>query len=1826
LVIWNDVRDEDASLLVSGVYVDAARTRGLKPNLEDSLVEQRESGPVTVSLAPELLPEIWRANVALLRSTAPAVRSVARDVAERLRLYRDALRVRAFVLDEKPPQWGVDRDGAQEPSGAKGAAGSDEVVISKAIPRSIVQDLIAQSTGESPEERAWRTVLENAPRGPIPTGKSVVIPASLASTASREITRLLEGGPDYRTKMLERYIENLAPYVVDSGGASPSATPRPASPAESPEQALPPEPRTKAPAAPQLFVRYDFDGGVVVCGETKPHREAIKAARFRGQRPRYSRNMSSRNARKPVADRCNWYIQNTRERHERLEDIQKFASEIKKRAAVEVAVIYDGTDGRFESHSRSAAVPSVSASLEPGLAARYELPDTTTELYKTLTRTALVDRLTLHPPERGGVDGVVLEEYLDAMATVLTQRVSDETFHDPVTSFAYTGRADDDAWLVSRVVYEQHRASPQDVRIARYLEFVLDWEPVTPVSLEGPRGYAFIDTERGRFKRRTNTDVRWSDVEWQELDRDLHSDIEHLEELVARTASSGNGVALIRSMREFANALDLLDRAEDTSVFEPGEVRRVRAPDSEYGQIKEFIRAWLDDRYRVCPPRVELSAADLDVIAEASVPGVFKISHATDWKTGLNYSGKIEGGELIVSRLRGGSAQPDRCNQLPKIGSGEASRYLDRVLDHRGWSGSKSGVRVSPSQLGRIRYDGERIETQQRRATREPWPGVWSKTRSLDPQELSATLLLRAAEASGSGSNLAKEALRGMFAEIDKIDRRARKKPAPRGRQGAALAASSDPVIVTARDVVDTFTAPEESRTSLVRSKARDVLYQLSIAENRSQMQEARARLEDYDRSVRSTDDADDIRSALIQAVRAKEKQLESANRPTNAIPQTLDDVSSRLLLVITRGLAPGQVAKFRTLEGEPDEDVEITCVRAEREAPRALPYTVIFPDDKEILFLRFSSGWTVARIGRVAPENPELVTFLLSDEPTQIATRVAMNLALTQATRHLEEYVFNGYPTIDEFERWFLEQQASSVPLLDVEKSAYRGLLAEATPYSKTGPNYDRNVTDAADWLRRSLDESRGAGETRYNGAKLSRHLARAKQEHRARTRAPSIRWVEARPESGRGEWPVVDVIHNLVSDAAADFHGVLTNTQGDHFVVVRGSVGTAWGALGLVSADTPLPPGVAYLSTTPVPRAATHEVLRAWLKPLVARSNVHPAQGARRVREGEAQQLRAALDAKRGNEGPGGFRYGELFVYEGQSWLVYDFDAKGTGFTLTLVSPDYTHLLGSIDPKAGTRTAKSRKPNNEQLEALLATREDNTIASNLKILRDADARGWLLPMATLLRKRRFKSAGDRAFLASEVGKIRGERSIREGAYPPPPIRGQEYGSDEFKGVLHSILEEPYVACVRAFATKSWPQRFRDLLTQNRVESSRFYHDELRFDSSVERFLREELHEHAKRSVTPEGAKEALAAAIRYTKQEMERMERSLNPLLWTTPADDLQTIADIACPLGSQFAAQLLNRVHKVPWRYGRHGRDDASALCRGDLTVEQLQRSGLEREVAEKADELKTTQTKLAMAERVSRWMDETASTGPLTVRRLVERATQDGVEIERAKATQDGIVGVRLSVDATDASGVVRHRFVGFGDSDESALVDLRHKFLEVLDAGTTELEQSLTEAEAALSDTGVVTEAKVDASGLSILNWSEELIATKGMPASLVFNAEADHGRYRIIRVAAGRDSAFEVLYYHGRERTGRKVGRRGTLDGAKVVAREHHERKSRGSELSSPASKPVSTEANHRAFVRVSKPASRMLDLLVRGLDVGQARSINNAPGAFMAVSVDRLT
>jgi len=96
-----------------------------------------------------------------------------------------------------------------------------------------------------------------------------------------------------------------------------------------------------------------------------------------------------------------------------------------------------------------------------------------------------------------------------------------------------------------------------------------------------------------------------------------------------------------------------------------------------------------------------------------------------------------------------------------------------------------------------------------------------------------------------------------------------------------------------------------------------------------------------------------------------------------------------------------------------------------------------------------------------------------------------------------------------------------------------------------------------------------------------------------------------------------------------------------------------------------------------------------RAALVPLL-KKYAAPGQ-ERRLSPGEMEAAKAHHKDRKGTKGPGGYKFGEKIKYQGKDWLVYDFDAEGSGFTLILISPDHSTMVDGVpDPKTAGKDDK--------------------------------------------------------------------------------------------------------------------------------------------------------------------------------------------------------------------------------------------------------------------------------------------------------------------------------------------------------------------------------------------------------------------------------------------------------------------------------------------------------------------------------------------------------
>lgn len=140
--------------------------------------------------------------------------------------------------------------------------------------------------------------------------------------ASFTATSAKEGG----ALLSPEYVEDFRTIWQGRGAPSKSTKPRrKASSIPTPRQALPED--------PALRVQYTYDGGILVCGETYPHRKEIKA--LQSKQFMYSRNLP---------DDCAWFVPRSRNQVTDRSSIEEIARELSEATGVRVDVDYTKPD------------------------------------------------------------------------------------------------------------------------------------------------------------------------------------------------------------------------------------------------------------------------------------------------------------------------------------------------------------------------------------------------------------------------------------------------------------------------------------------------------------------------------------------------------------------------------------------------------------------------------------------------------------------------------------------------------------------------------------------------------------------------------------------------------------------------------------------------------------------------------------------------------------------------------------------------------------------------------------------------------------------------------------------------------------------------------------------------------------------------------------------------------------------------------------------------------------------------------------------------------------------------------------------------------------------------------------------------------------------------------------------------------------------------------------------------------------------------------------------------------------------------------------------
>jgi len=143
----------------------------------------------------------------------------------------------------------------------------------------------------------------------------------------RELRAACEAG--YNPQWATTHVHEGDPGFPDLHGPLPQPVPNPDEPPAEAAAAAADDSDNEAP----LRVVYSYEAGILICGDTYPHRQAIKSLRHK--RFKFSRRLP---------DDCAWYVPRSRDRHASRALVEQIAAELREATGVAVDVDYTAVD------------------------------------------------------------------------------------------------------------------------------------------------------------------------------------------------------------------------------------------------------------------------------------------------------------------------------------------------------------------------------------------------------------------------------------------------------------------------------------------------------------------------------------------------------------------------------------------------------------------------------------------------------------------------------------------------------------------------------------------------------------------------------------------------------------------------------------------------------------------------------------------------------------------------------------------------------------------------------------------------------------------------------------------------------------------------------------------------------------------------------------------------------------------------------------------------------------------------------------------------------------------------------------------------------------------------------------------------------------------------------------------------------------------------------------------------------------------------------------------------------------------------------------------
>ena len=229
-------------------------------------------------------------------------------------------------------------------------------------------------------------------------------------------------------------------------------------------------------------------------------------------------------------------------------------------------------------------------------------------------------------------------------------------------------------------------------------------------------------------------------------------------------------------------------------------------------------------------------------------------------------------------------------------------------------------------------------------------------------------------------------------------------------------------------------------------------------------------------------------------------------------------------------------------------------------------------------------------------------------------------------------------------------------------------------------------------------------------------------------------------------------------------------------------------------------------------------------------------------------------------------------------------------------------------------------------------------------KVGRDLGPAGVKKMRAYLRKQAKFKGQADS--ISYYAYQTIGELAMAKGTFPPVPERGDTYSKPEWQGYVSAIAGDPEVKAV-IDESEAWSAKMTAVLRKTGADAevgTPASHGPIWDHHDYERKVRTHryaLSDNWRITGKPKTVK-LLQEHVAYARESFGQlavdMRILLDPKIWDKRTDP-DEVYPLLCKIDTDFAKSVLERLHGVPFNWGRDGRDQVSDLCEGKTSVKAV-----------------------------------------------------------------------------------------------------------------------------------------------------------------------------------------------------------------------------------------------------------------------------------------------